>query len=58
MVVSNIKTNAEPPLIDTKAVMEQNIACSYVAKYFVWCSFRQLVRSQYFLAMYLKAVVV
>ena len=41
MAVSNIKTNVEPPLIDTKAVIEQNIACSYVAKYFVWCSFRQ-----------------
>ena len=36
MVVSNIKTNVEPPLIDFKALIEQNMACLYAAKYFVW----------------------
>ena len=35
--VSKIKTNVEPPLVDTKAVIEQNMACLYAAKYFVWC---------------------
>ena len=37
MVISNIKTNTEPHLIDIKAVKEQNMACLYAAKYFVWC---------------------
>ena len=37
MVISNIKTNTEPHLIDIKAVIEQNMACLYAAKYFVWC---------------------
>ena len=41
MVVSNIKTNVEPPLIDTKAVIKQNMACLYAAKYFIWCWLRQ-----------------
>ena len=34
MVVSNIKTNVKPPLIDSKAVIEQNMACLYDATYF------------------------
>ena len=50
MVVSNIRTtrwfkiniNVEPPLIDTKGVIEQNMACLYAAKYFVWCWLRWL----------------
>ena len=37
VIVSNITTNAGPPLIDTKAVVEQNMAGLYAAKYFVWC---------------------
>ena len=37
MIVSNIKTNDEPPLIDTKGVTEQNMASLYATKYFVWC---------------------
>ena len=41
MVVSNIKTTVEPPLIDTKGGIEQNMACLYAAKYFVWCWLRQ-----------------
>ena len=41
MAVSNIKTNVEPPLIDTKAVIEQNMECLYAAKYFAWCWLRQ-----------------
>ena len=39
--VSIIKANVEPPLIDTKAVIEQYMACLYAAKYFVWCWLRQ-----------------
>ena len=37
IVVSNIKTNVEPHLMDTKAIMEQNMACLYAPRYFVWC---------------------
>ena len=37
VTVNDIKTNVEPPLIDTKAVIEQNMAFLYAAKYFVWC---------------------
>ena len=41
MVVSNIKTNVKPPLIDSKAVIEQNMACLYDATYFAWCWLHQ-----------------
>ena len=32
-----MKTNVGPPLIDTKAVIEQNMAGLYAANYLVWC---------------------
>ena len=41
MVVSNIKTNVKPPLIDSKVVIEQNMACLYGATYFAWCWLHQ-----------------
>ena len=32
-----MKTNVGPPLIDTKAIIEQNMAGLYAAKYLAWC---------------------